>query len=130
MVPTPTPEPNVPVEETPNHPVNPGNPIEETPVNPTPGPEVPNNPTEDNKPNAPVEDSKPNLPVNETKSSVIQEGGTPPTSDGLSICSNTIRQCYVKCRYLCIKEEGKRIGFPFLGLGLAGRFIYLRVYLY
>ena len=83
MAPTPTPEPNVPVEETPNHPVNPGNPAEETPVNPTPEPEVPNNPTEDNKPNAPVEDSRPNLPVNETKSSVIQEGGTPPTSDGI-----------------------------------------------
>lgn len=83
VAPTPTPEPNVPVEETPNHPVNPGNPAEETPVNPTPEPEVPNNPTEDNKPNAPVEDSKPNLPVNETKSSVIQEGGTPPTSDGI-----------------------------------------------
>ena len=83
VVPTPTPEPNVPVEETPNHPVNPGNPAEETPVNPTPEPEVPNNPTEDNKPNAPVEESKPDLPVNETKSSVVQEGGTPPTGDGI-----------------------------------------------
>lgn len=83
VVPTPTPEPNVPVEETPNHPVNPGNPAEETPVNPTPEPEVPNNPTEDNKPNAPVEDSKPNLPVDETKSSIVNEGGTPPTGDGI-----------------------------------------------
>ena len=83
VVPTPTPEPNVPVEETPNHPVNPGNPAEETPVNPTPEPEVPNNPIEDNKPNAPVEESKPDLPVNETKSSVVQEGGTPPTGDGI-----------------------------------------------
>ena len=83
VVPTPTPEPNVPVEETPNHPVNPGNPAEETPVNPTLEPEVPNNPTEDNKPNAPVEESKPDLPVNDTKSSVVQEGGTPPTGDGI-----------------------------------------------
>ena len=83
VVPTPTPEPNVPVEETPNHPVNPGNPAEETPVNPTPEPEVPNNPTEDNKPNAPAEESKPDLPVNDTKSSVVQEGGTPPTSDSI-----------------------------------------------
>ena len=83
VVPTPTPEPNVPVEETPNHPVNPGNPAEETPVNPTPEPEVPNNPTEDNKPNAPAEESKPNLPVNETKYSVTEEGGTPPTGDGI-----------------------------------------------
>lgn len=83
VVPTPTPEPNVPVEETPNHPVNPGNPAEETPVNPTPEPEVPNNPTEDNKPNAPAEESKPDLPVNDTKSSVVQEGGTPPTGDSI-----------------------------------------------
>ena len=83
VVPTPTPEPNVPVEETPNHPVNPVNPAEETPVNPTPEPEVPNNPTEDNKPNAPVEESKPNLPVNETKYSVTEEGGTPPTGDSI-----------------------------------------------
>lgn len=83
VVPTPTPEPNVPVEETPNHPVNPGNPAEETPINPTPEPEVPNNPTEDNKPNAPAEESKPDLPVNDTKSSVVQEGGTPPTSDSI-----------------------------------------------
>ena len=83
IVPTPTPEPNVPVEETPNHPVNPGNPAEETPVNPTPEPEVPNNPTEDNKPNAPAEESKPDLPVNDTKSSVVQEGGTPPTGDSI-----------------------------------------------
>ena len=83
VAPTPTPEPNVPVEETPNHPVNPGNPAEETPVNPTPEQEVSNNPTEDNKPNAPVEDSKPNLPVDETKSSIINEGGTPPTGDGI-----------------------------------------------
>ena len=83
VVPTPTPEPNVPVEETPNHPVNPGNPAEETPVNPTPEPEVPNNPTEDNKPNAPAEESKPDLPVDETKSSIVNEGGTPPTGDGI-----------------------------------------------
>ena len=83
MAPTPTPEPNVPGEEAPNQPVNPGNPVEETPVNPTPAPEVPNNPTEDNKPNAPVEESKPNLPVNETKYSVTEEGGTPPTGDGI-----------------------------------------------
>ena len=83
VVPTPTPEPNVPGEEAPNQPVNPGNPVEETPVNPTPGPEVPNNPTEDNEPNAPVEGSKPNLPVNETKYSVTEEGGTPPTGDGI-----------------------------------------------
>ena len=83
VVPTPTPEPNVPVEETPNHPVNPGNPAEETPVNPTPEPEVPNNPTEDNKPNAPAEESKPDLPANDTKSSVAQEGGTPPTGDSI-----------------------------------------------
>ena len=83
VAPTPTPEPNVPVEETPNHPVNPGNPAEETPVNPTPEPEVSNNPTADNKPNAPVEDSKPNLPVDETKSSIVNEGGTPPTGDGI-----------------------------------------------
>lgn len=83
VAPTPTPEPNVPAEETPNHPVNPGNPAEETPVNPTPEPEVPNNPTEDNEPNAPVEESKPNLPVNETKYSVTEEGGTPPTGDGI-----------------------------------------------
>ena len=83
VVPTPTPEPNVPVEEAPNHPVNPGSPAEETPINPTPAPEVPNNPTEDNKPNAPVEESKPNLPVNETKYSVTEEGGTPPTGDGI-----------------------------------------------
>lgn len=83
VVPTPTPEPNVPVEETPNHPVNPGNPAEETPINPTPEPEVPNNPTEDNKPNAPAEESKPDLPVNDTKSSVVQEGGTPPTGDSI-----------------------------------------------
>ena len=83
VAPTPTPEPNVPGEEAPNQPVNPGNPVEETPVNPTPGPEVPNNPTEDNEPNAPVEESKPNLPVNETKYSVTEEGGTPPTGDGI-----------------------------------------------
>lgn len=83
VAPTPTPEPNVPAEETPNQPVNPGNPVEETPVNPAPEPEVPNNPTEDNKPNAPVEESKPNLPVNETKYSVTEEGGTPPTGDGI-----------------------------------------------
>ena len=83
VAPTPTPEPNVPGEEAPNHPVNPGNPVEETPVNPAPEPEVPNNPTEDNKPNAPVEESKPNLPVNETKYSVTEEGGTPPTGDGI-----------------------------------------------
>ena len=83
VVPTPTPEPSVPVEETPNQPVNPGNPAEETPVNPTPEPEVPNNPTEDNKPSAPVEESKPNLPVNETKYSITEEGGTPPTGDGI-----------------------------------------------
>lgn len=83
VAPTPTPEPNVPGEEAPNHPVNPGNPAEETPVNPTPEPEVPNNPTEDNKPNAPAEESKPDLPVNDTKSSVVQEGGTPPTGDSI-----------------------------------------------
>ena len=83
VAPTPTPEPNVPVEETPTQPVNPGSPAEETPINPTPAPEVPNNPTEDNKPNAPVEESKPNLPVNETKYSVTEEGGTPPTGDGI-----------------------------------------------
>lgn len=83
VAPTPTPEPNVPGEETPNQPVNPGNPVEETPVNPTPEPEVPNNPTEDNKPNAPVEESKPNLPVDETKSSIVNEGGTPPTGNGI-----------------------------------------------
>lgn len=83
VAPTPTPEPNVPGEETPNQPVNPGNPVEETPVSPTPEPEVPNNPTEDNKPNAPVEESKPDLPVNDTKSSVVQEGGTPPTGDSI-----------------------------------------------
>lgn len=83
VAPTPTPEPNVPAEETPNQPVNPGNPVEETPVNPAPEPEVPNNPTEDNKPNAPVEESKPDLPINETKSSVVQEGGTPPTGDSI-----------------------------------------------
>lgn len=83
VAPTPTPEPNVPVEETPTQPVNPGSPTEETPINPTPAPEVPNNPTEDNKPNAPVEESKPNLPVNETKYSVTEEGGTPPTGDGI-----------------------------------------------
>ena len=83
VAPTPTPEPNVPGGETPNHPVNPGNPAEETPINPTPEPEVPNNLTEDNKPNAPAEESKPDLPVNDTKSSVVQEGGTPPTSDSI-----------------------------------------------
>lgn len=83
VAPTPTPEPNVPVEETPTQPVNPGSPAEETPINPTPAPEVPGNPVEDNKPNAPVEESKPDLPVNDTKSSVVQEGGTPPTGDGI-----------------------------------------------
>ena len=83
VAPTPTPEPNVPIEETPTQPVNPGSPAEETPINPTPAPGVPNNPTEDNKPNAPVEENKPDLPVNDTKSSVVQEGGTPPTGDGI-----------------------------------------------
>lgn len=83
VAPTPTPEPNVPGGETPNQPVNPGNPVEETPVNPAPEPGVPNKPTEDNKPNAPVEESKPNLPVDETKSSIVNEGGTPPTGDGI-----------------------------------------------
>ena len=67
---------NTPVNPTPEVPNNP------TP-NPTPEPEVPNNPTEDNKPNAPVEESKPDLPINETKSSVVQEGGTPPTGDSI-----------------------------------------------
>lgn len=86
--PTPTPEPEQPVtptDPTPTQPETPTNPAEETPAvpNPTPEPEVPNNPTEDNKPNAPAEESKPDLPVNDTKSSVVQEGGTPPTSDSI-----------------------------------------------
>lgn len=89
--PNPTPEPEVPGENsTPTNPTPevPSNPTPEpTPVpevpNPTPEPEVPNNPTEDNKPNAPVEENKPDLPVNDTKSSVVQEGGTPPTGDGI-----------------------------------------------
>lgn len=89
--PNPTPEPevpgnnNTPTNPTPEVPSNPTpepTPVPEVP-NPAPEPEVPSNPVEDNKPNAPVDESKPDLPVNETKSSVVQEGGTPPTGDGI-----------------------------------------------
>lgn len=88
--PNPTPEPEVPGDNsTPTNPTPevPSNPTPEpTPVpevpNPTLEPEVPSNPVED-KPNAPVDESKPDLPVNDTKSSVVQEGGTPPTGDGI-----------------------------------------------
>lgn len=89
--PNPTPEPEVPGDnstptnptpEVPSNPTPEPAPVPEVP-NPTPEPEVPSNPVEDNKPNAPVEESKPDLPVNDTKSSVVQEGGTPPTGDGI-----------------------------------------------
>lgn len=89
--PNPTPEPevpgnnNTPTNPTPEVPSNPTpepTPVPEVP-NPAPEPEAPSNPVEDNKPNAPVDESKPDLPVNETKSSVVQEGGTPPTGDGI-----------------------------------------------
>lgn len=88
--PNPTPEPEVPgnnntpinpTPEVPNNPTPEPSPVPEVP-SPTPEPEVPSNPVED-KPNAPVEESKPDLPVNDTKSSVVQEGGTPPTGDGI-----------------------------------------------
>lgn len=71
-----------PTPEVPNNPTPEPSPVPEVP-SPTPEPEVPSNPVEDNKPNAPVEESKPDLPVNDTKSSVVQEGGTPPTGDGI-----------------------------------------------
>ena len=89
--PNPTPEPEVPgnnntpinpTPEVPNNPTPEPSPVPEVP-SPTPEPEVPGNPVEDNKPNAPVEESKPNLSVNETKYSATEEGGTPPTGDGI-----------------------------------------------
>ena len=86
VVPTPTPEQNVPVEETPSQPGNPTNPVNETPVNPTPEPEKPsaveekpvNNNTEVNN-----KSNTENHTYSEQK--IEDKGGTPPTGDRLFI---------------------------------------------
>lgn len=83
VVPTPTPEPNVPVEETPNQPGNPTNPVEETPVNPTPEPEKPAVVDEEKHTEVNDKSNTGNHTYSEQK--IEDKGGTPPTGDGLFI---------------------------------------------
>lgn len=79
--PTPTPEPNVPVEETPNQPGNPTNPVNETPVNPTPEPNKPVVVEEEK----PVENKITTENHTQSEQKIEDNGGTPPTGDGLFI---------------------------------------------
>ena len=81
VVPTPTPEPNVPAEETPNRPGNPTNPVNETPVNPTPEPNKPVVVEEEK----PVENKITTENHTQSEQKIEDKGGTPPTGDGLFI---------------------------------------------
>lgn len=83
VVPTPTPEPNVPVEETPSQPGNPINPVNETPVNPTPEPEKPTVVEEEKHTEVNDKSNTENHTYSEQK--IEDKGGTPPTGDGLFI---------------------------------------------
>lgn len=82
-VPTPTPEPNAPVEETPNQPSNPTNPVEETPVNPTPEPEKPSVVEEEKHTEVNSKSNTENHTYSEQK--IEDKGGTPPTGDNLFV---------------------------------------------
>lgn len=87
VVPTPTPEPSAPVEETPNQPGNPTNPVNETPVNPTPEPEKPTVVEEEKPVNNNTEVNNKSNTENHTYSEqkIEDKGGTPPTGDRLFI---------------------------------------------
>lgn len=90
---TPTPEPELPVEDNtpvvptptpePNVPVNPGNPVEETPVNPTPEPEKPTVVEEEKHSEVNNKSNTENHTYSEQK--IEDKGGTPPTGDGLFV---------------------------------------------